>query len=391
MAAPALDFDCTAVFYANYQATEKVIINQGGTSSSKTFSIIQRLFLIAVSEPGTVITVTGESIPNLKKGAYRDAQTIYAANEALQHWVKFWNRSERIVYFRNGSLMEFISNTDEQTAKNGKRDYLFVNEANGVTWPIFFQMAIRTRRQIFLDYNPTAPFWSHDNLIGTDETTNELSATVRLIISDHRHNNFLTQDEHRKIEGIKNKDLWRVYARGFTGNLQGLVYPNWKQIPDDQFPKDAQLFGGLDFGYTNDPTAGVKIARVGDAIFLHELCYSPGITPANTKQIFYAEGFTDGTPIYCDHDPDIIAQLRRLNVMALPSRKGKGSIRAGIFKLYDYSVYYTASSKNLHEERTRYMWRLDPDTGQPTNTPEDNWNHLMDATRYGVYSHSFKG
>ena len=351
---------------------------------------MQRLFVLASYYPGQVITVTGESIPNLKKGAYRDAEAIYGGSKALKHLVKFWNRSERIILFHNGSLIEFVSNLTEQSAKNGKRDYLFANEANGISWPIFFQMAIRTRKQIFLDYNPTAAFWAHDNLIGTSPEQNDLSATVRLIISDHRHNNFLTPDEHRKIEGIKNKELWRVYARGLTGNLEGLIYPDWKKIPDDMFPKDAPIFGGLDFGYTNDPTAGVKVARVGNNIYLHELCYSPGITPENTKQIFMSEGFTSSHSIYCDHDPDIIAQLRRLDVYAMPARKGKGSIRAGIFKMYDYNVYYTESSKNLHEERSRYMWKLDPDNGKPTNAPEDAWNHLMDAARYAVYTHFYK-
>jgi phage terminase large subunit len=383
--------DVTQVFHANYQSAEKIIINQGGTSSSKTYSLVQLLYLKAVTEANQVITVTGESIPNLKKGAYRDAQSVYSNTPWLHSYVKFWNQSERIIYFKNGSIIEFVSNLDEQSAKNGKRDYLFVNEAQGVDWLIFFQMAIRTRKTIYIDYNPTAPFWSHDNLIGTTPETNDLSASVRLIISDHRHNRFLSDDEHRKIEGIKDKELWRVYARGLTGNLQGIIYPNWRMIPDSDFPSDARFWGGLDFGYTNDPTAGVKIAKVGESIFLHEICYTPGISPRDLKQLFKGNGFRDDTPIYCEHDPDIITQMRRLQMLALPAQKGQGSVRAGIFKMYDYQVYYTASSKNIDEERRRYMWIIDPDTGKPTNEPEDKYNHLLDAVRYGVYTHFYKG
>jgi phage terminase large subunit len=393
-----LSLDCTQVFHANWNATEDILINQGGTSSSKTYSLIQLLCLKAITEPGVVITVTGESIPNLKKGAYRDTENIFSRNTELNQFVKFWNRSERIIYFKNGSLIEFISNLDAQSAKNGKRNYLFVNEAQGIEWLIFFELAVRTIKspqgyggKIYIDYNPTAPFWSHDNLIGTTPETNELSATVRLIISDHRHNNFLTPDEHRKIEGIKDKELWRVYARGLTGNLRGLIYPNWRMIPDADFPNDARFWGGLDFGYTNDPTAGVKIAKVGESIYLHEICYTPGIPARDLKQLFKSQGFKDDTPIYCEHDPDIITQMRRLQMLALPAQKGQGSIRAGIFKMYDYQVYYTASSKNIEEERKRYMWIIDPDTGKPTNEPEDKWNHLMDAIRYGVYTHFYKG
>lgn len=380
-------FNCTPVFEANRTSKAKVVINQGGTSSSKTYSIVQLLYLKAI-EKKSIITITGESIPNLKKGAYRDAETIYGITPQLQQYIQFWNKADRIIYFKNGSLIEFVSNLDEQSAKNGKRDYLFVNEANGISWAIFWQMAIRTREQIYIDYNPSAPFWCHDNLIGTTADSNDLSASVQLIISDHRHNVFLSADDHAKIEGIKDKDLWQVYARGKTGNLQGIIYPDWKEIRDGDYPSEA-FFGGLDFGYTNDPTAGTKICRVGESIFLHELCYTPGIAPVQMKEIFKANGFASNT-IYCEHDPDQISQLRRLGVMAIAARKGQGSINAGIIKMKEFKVHYTASSKNLIEERKRYMWAVDPITGKPTNTPIDQWNHLMDSARYGVYTHYFR-
>lgn len=383
-------FNCTPVFQANYESKAKIVVDQGGTSSSKTVSIMQRLFLYALSEKGCVITVTGESLPNLRKGAYRDAEWLYSITPQLQAQVKFWNKTDRIIYFRNGSLMEFTSNLDEQSAKAGKRDYLFVNECNGVPWAIFFQLAIRTRKQVFIDYNPTVRFWAHDNLIGTDPSTNELSATVQLIISDHRHNPFLSQEEHAKIEGIKDKQLWLVYARGKTGNVTGLIFPDWQKIPDEQFPREEPFFGGLDFGYTNDPTAGVKICKVGESIFLHELCYTPGIAPVQMKQIFYANGFNKNTPVYCDHDPDQINQLRRHGILAMPAVKGPGSINSGIVQLKEYKVFYTASSVNVHEERSRYMWLVDPLTGKSTNTPIDQWNHIIDAARIGVHTHYFR-
>lgn len=381
---------CTQVYYTNQQSKAKICINQGGTSSSKTYSIMQLLVQYALIHKGLVITVTGESIPNLKKGAYRDTETIYSRSKLFQKYVKSWNRTDRIITFKSGSIIEFVSNLDEQSAKNGKRDILFCNEAQGISWAIFFQLAIRTRGQIFIDYNPTAPFWAHDNLIGTTPESNDLSAVVQLIISDHRHNTFLSADEHAKIEGIKDKELWRVYARGYTGNLTGLIFPEWKEIPDDQFPWNAPKFGGLDFGYTNDPTAGVQQAKVANNIYLHELCYTPGIAPVQMKQIFTQAGFGTDDPIYCEHDPDNIRQLRQMDILAIAARKGQGSVNAGIVKLKEYNVFYTASSKNIAEEKKRYMWLVDPDTGKPTNTPVPGWDHLMDATRYGVYSHFYR-
>jgi phage terminase large subunit len=347
-----------------------------------------------MERPNTVITVTGESIPNLKKGAYRDAENIYATTPDLKYYIENWNRSDRIIYFKNGSIIEFVSNLTEQSAKNGKRDYLFVNEANGISWAIFFQLAIRTRKQIYIDYNPTVPFWAHDMLIGTDPTTNELSATVKLIISDHRHNVFLTEEEHMKIEGIKDPGLWRVYARGYTGNITGLIYPTWKRIPDEQFDRmtrEETFFGGLDFGYTNDPTAGTKLWRIAGAIYIKQLCYEPGIAAKHLKGIFEQAGFDHTKPVYCENDKDMGRQLREVGgANWLPARKGQGSINAGIEKMKEYDVFYAASSADLHEEVKRYIWINDKDTGKPTNTPIDSYNHLLDSVRYGVYSHYYR-
>lgn len=372
-------FNTTVVFLANKESSAKIKINQGGTSSSKTYSIVQLLFYKAISEPKKIITVTGESIPNLKKGAYRDAENIFSSTPYLKNKVYSWNKTERIIYFTNGSIIEFISNLDEQSAKNGKRDYLFVNEANGITWPVFFQLAIRTKKDIYLDYNPSARFWCHDKLIHTTPESNELSATVELIISDHRHNVFLSDEDHIKIEGIKSRDLWLVYARGATGNLSGLIYPNWKQIPDEDFPNE-DFFGGLDFGYTSDPTAAIKMCVIGKNLFLHELCYETALTGQRIRDVFNVNKFGRNNHIYCENDNEFISELRRLGLMAMPALKGPGSLKAGILKVNEYNVFYTASSKNIHNERTRYMWEKDKITGDSTNVPIGGLDHCFIGT-----------
>lgn len=384
-------FSCTAVFQAIESCKAKVVVEQGGTSSSKSYSTMQLAYLRAIQIPKMVITITGESLPNLRKGIYRDAEAIYSKSPYLQRQTTNWNKTDRIINFKNGSLIEFISNLDEQSAKAGKRDILIVDEAQGVSWPIFFTLAIRTRGQIFVLYNPTAAFWVHEKLIGTTPQSNDLNATVQLYITDHRHNCFLTQDEHDKIEGIKDKELWNVYARGRTGNLTGLIFPNWKMIPDSQFPwKEDGKFGGLDFGYTNDPTAGVMCVRISENIYIHELCYTTALTPNNIYQLYTANGFTQENPIYCEHDGDMIRQLRSLELLAIAARKGVGSIKAGIAKINEYNIFFTESSKNIKAEREKYMWMIDPDTGKPINTPVDQFNHLMDAIRYAVYTSFYR-
>lgn len=388
-------FDTGPVYLANWNATEDIIINQGGTDSGKTYAILQVVLTIVAREeaPGDdpIITVLNKSVPDSKKGAYRTFKGIVKKSPYLESLIEDWNRTDRIVTFKNGWVVEFVGATDEQSAKQGKRQYLFVNEADGIAWLIFWQMAKRTRKRVYVDYNPTAPFWAHERLIGTQPSGNDLNATVRLIISDHRHNPFLSKRDHEKTENIKDPELWKVYARGLTGNLSGLIYPNWQQIPDSKFPKNVPLIAGLDFGYTNDPTAGVICAIVGGSIFVKEICYEPGITPINLKQLFAAHGIDANRPIYCEHDPDIVGQLRRLSVQALPARKGPGSIKAGIFKLKEYDVFYTAGSKNIHEEKIRYKWKTNPETGENLNQPIDDWNHALDAIRYAIYTHFFKG
>jgi phage terminase large subunit len=387
-------FNTGPIFEVLRNSLADICILQGGTDSGKTYTAIQYHFFIAcfTKPPDTdpLITILSESVPNSKKGAYRIAKGIYDNNDVLRSFVKEWREGDRIVIFKSGWIMEFLGATDEQNAKQGKRQYLFVNEANGITWLIFWQMAKRTRIRTTIDYNPSAPFWAHEKLIGTAPDSNDLGATVQLNISDHRHNPFLSEQDHRKTEGIKDPELWKVYARGLTGNLTGIIYPNWREIRDGDFPWQEPMFAGQDFGYTNDPSAGVRMARIGNKIFLHELCYAPGLTPNQLYSLYTANKFTEDHPIYCDHDGDMIRPLRQMGLMAIPAKKGPNSIKAGILKVNEYEVYYTSSSKNIDFERKKYMWVVDPDTGKPTNIPTEVDNHLMDATRMGVYTHYYR-
>src|ERR1700761_4328676 len=210
-----MNFLSTILFKQNYNATAHVVVNQGGTSSGKTYSILQALFCLACQNQKQVITVVGQDIPNLKAGALRDALNIYEGSEQIKSVVKNYNRSDRIFEFHNGTLIEFKSYDDAQDAKSGKRDYLFVNEANGITWDVYFELALRTRSRIYIDYNPNSNFWVHEKVMG--------QPNVQLIISDHRHNPFVPQALRDKVEGLKDIDyeLWKVYARGLTGKITG--------------------------------------------------------------------------------------------------------------------------------------------------------------------------
>ena len=177
-----MKLQASILFRQNYNSSAQIVINQGGTYSGKTYAIEQVLFCYACEAEKQVITVVGQDIPNLKSGALRDALSIYHSSEALQSLVKNYNKTDRIFEFNNGSIIEFKSYDNAQDAKSGKRDFLFVNEANGVEWSIFSELSLRTRKKVFIDYNPNSAFWAHDNLMG--------KPGVQLIISDHRHNPF---------------------------------------------------------------------------------------------------------------------------------------------------------------------------------------------------------
>lgn len=262
-------FQVLPLFDANMNAEERVVVNQGGTSSGKTYSIMQVLFVLGIQHPRSVITVVGQDVPNLKKGAYRDAKTILESSPALQAWYPDVNEGERIIKCVNGSLIEFSSFKDAQDAKSGKRHYLFVNEGNGIPYDVYWQLAIRTLYRIFIDYNPTARFWCHDEVIGRKG--------VKLIISDHRRNHFLSDEMHERIEGISDPELWKVYARGLTGKIEGLVLTNW-DICDTLPPREEWKMScyGLDFGFTcfkgntmimtSDGEKPIKDVRYGDLV-----------------------------------------------------------------------------------------------------------------------------
>ena len=229
------------MYEANTDPNYRVYVNQGGTSSAKTYTILQILLMLAVKEAKSVVTVVGQDLPNIKVGAWRDIKTIISDDGALMA-TTFANESNHTISFRNGALIEFKSYENEQDAKSGKRDYLFVNEANGINYDVYWQLAIRTKKKIWIDYNPSERFWVHDKVLGTDG--------VKLVISDFHFNPFLPADMAERIANIEDKELREVYTYGLTGKLEGLIIRDYSIV--DKMPNilECKLRGiGLDFGF----------------------------------------------------------------------------------------------------------------------------------------------
>lgn len=362
------------LYRSNNDPQPRFLVNQGGTSSGKTYTIMQLLIVLSFTKARCVITVTGQDLPNLKVGAMRDLDNVIHGSAYLMDWFRH-NKSDSTYRGKNGALIEFKSYADAQDAKNGKRDYLFVNEANGVPYEVFWQLQIRTRKQVFIDYNPTARFWVHDKIIGR--------ADCKLIISDHRNNRFLTEDEHQKIEEIEDKELWSVYARGLTGKITGLVFTRWDVVDEMPPLEECKMQGyGMDFGFTNDPTTLVEMRLAHGDLWVDLLMYHTGMTNPDIAEECKAQGFTRRQQIIADcAEPKSIAELVALGINVIPSVKGKDSIINGIDILRRYNIHITRRSAPLIEEFKQYKWKV-LRNGDTTNDPINTWNHGIDAMRY---------
>lgn len=364
------------LYRENQDREPRFLVNQGGTSSGKTYTIMQRLIVLSLENPMCIITVTGQDLPNLKVGAMRDLDTILHTNAWLLEWFKP-NKSDSNYRGKNGSLIEFKSYQDAQDAKNGKRDFLFVNEANGLSYDVFWQLAIRTRKQVFIDYNPSARFWVHNNLIGRED--------CKLIISDHRNNYFLTAQEHKKIEEIEDPELWRVYARGMTGKITGLVFTNWgivdKLPPREEWKMDVY---GLDFGFSNDPSALEHLILAHGELWVDEYIYRTGLTNPELAEECKQQGISRANMIVADcAEPKSIQELNNLGLWCVPSTKGADSIKNGIDILKRYHINVTRRSVGMIGNMQHYEWRKTRD-GETTNQPIDAYNHGIDAVRYAA-------
>jgi phage terminase large subunit len=373
----------SAIFHETLQLIRnkiRRIVHQGGQSSGKTVNILIALAVATIedAEPG-ITTITSMSFPHLRAGALRDFERFVAPN--FFGAIKSYHKTDHLFTFTNGSIIEFKTYETEFDARGAKRKRLFINEANTFDYMTYWQLDARSEQTI-LDYNPTLRFWAHEKIIPESNTA--------FRISDHRHNPFLTIEKHAEIEAITDKELFKVYARGLTGNVTGLIYPDWMAI--DELPTDIDNWiYAVDYGYTNDPTAIVKIGRRGKSLFIQEIVYQIGrIPPTEIKrELLKHEYKPEHHPLYSEHDPDMIKQLRLLNIVAIAARKGQGSLKAGIEKMKEYRCYYTANSLNIKRELSMYIWETD-DLGNPTNIPVDSHNHALDAVRYGVYSHFYR-
>lgn len=352
----------------------RIKIIQGGTSAGKTFGILPILIDKCTKEKGLEVSVVAETIPHLRRGALKDFLKIMRWTN--RYFDDRFNKTLLRYDFANGSSIEFFSADDASKLRGARRDILYINECNNVTFEAYNELAIRTKREVFLDFNPANEFWVHKELKDEPDTD--------FIILTYKDNEALDESIVSQIEKNREKaatssywaNWWRVYGLGEVGSLEGVVFNNWKEI--DILPDEAKLIGvGLDFGYTNDPTAAIGIYNWNGKRIVNEIVYRTGMVNSDIAKIL-----PSGVVIYADSsEPKSIEEIRRYGKTIKGVTKGKDSINYGIDVMQRQEYLVTKSSTNLIKELRSYCWDVDKQ-GVRMNKPIDHFNHAIDALRY---------
>lgn len=347
---------------------------QGGTSASKTISIL--LYLIARAQSDTIPTLTSvvsESIPHLKRGAMRDFKNIMQTHK---YWKdKSWNVQDSTYTFETGSKIEFFSTDNGDKLRGARRDRCFMNEANNCTFDAFEQLEVRTKEFFFLDWNPTNEFWYYEYVASRDD--------VEFIVLTYKDNEALSSEIVDSIEQRKGrKGWWQVYGEGQLGEVEGKIYKDWQVI--DEINHYAKLVRyGLDFGYSNDPSSLVAIYYHDGGYIFDEIFFLKGMS---NKQIADSILNEEQALVIADSaEPKSIDEIKSYGVNILGADKGKDSVAYGIQMVQDQRISVTKRSTNIIKEYRNYLWKTDKD-GKILNEPEHTFSHSMDALRYGLVS-----
>ena len=353
--------------------TKRIRAVPGGTSASKTISILIWLIDYAQSVNKQLISVVSESFPHLKRGAIRDFQNIMEQQGYFKP--ERWNKTDYIYTFETGSKIEFFSADQPGKVRGPRRDVLFVNEANNIPYETYTQLEVRTRKIIWLDWNPTSEYWWYTEVAPNTEHD--------LLTLTYKDNEALEPEIVASIESrMGNKNWWKVYGLGQLGEVEGKIYKDWQIV--DAIPFEARLERyGLDFGYSQDPAAIIAIYSYNGGYILDEILYQTGMSNKRLADVFINR---DKAMIVADSaEPKSIDEMLLHGVTVQPAQKGPGSVNQGINYVQDQRISMTKRSVNLIKEYRNYLWDEDKD-GNILDVPAPGFDHAMDATRYAMES-----
>ena len=364
-----------ATYYHVKECKSKIQIHQGGSRSGKTFSILTALIELCQKNSGLVITICRKTFPALRATAMRDFFEILNKEEIYNP--DLHNKSDA-TYQLWGNMVEFISIDQPQKVRGRKRDVLFINEANEINLEDWRQLLLRTTGRVLLDYNPSDEFhWIYEEVIPRED--------AEFFRTTYKDNPFLPQSVVLEIERFKTADenFWKVYGLGERGTSQATIFTHWKEI--NQIPNEFKLLTtGVDFGYTNDPTAIVRVYTDGHGFAVDELCYATRLTNSDIAKVLRDNQVDRSDVVICDSaEPKSIDEIHAHGFNTHGARKGKDSVKNGIQFLHSRPLLVTARSVNLIRELRNYKWKEDKN-GKQLNEPVDSFNHAIDAMRYAI-------
>ena len=359
----------------------------GGTRSGKTFASLQLIYKLALrDEVPTITSVVSETFPHLKRGAIRDFQEVLG-----DLWVESqWSKGGYIysVPNRGGStsIIEFFSADSPGKVHGPARDRLFLNEVQNIPWEIARQLFVRTRGLKLMDYNPTSEFWAQKKI--------EVLPECVTIHSTYKDNPYLTREQINVIEANQNdENWWRVYGLGLAGSLEGLVYPSFEMIDEMPSADGLREVWGIDFGFTTDPTAIVRVIadKTHKVAYIDQRCYKTGMLNADIAELLKGENIPRHVNIWADAaEPKSIAEIGASTRLKVQPCDKSAPVRSERLKwqlqwMQGWQMKVTKTSLDWIHEARNYTWDKDRD-GNITDHPIDAYNHALDATRYALYS-----
>lgn len=364
------EFQNTTATKRIFSLKKRIRAVAGGTSASKTISILIWCIDYAQSSKNELISVVSESFPHLQGGAIRDFQNIM---KSQGYWKDDnWHDTKHQYTFETGSIMEFTSIDTYGKAHGPRRDVLFINEANNLSYLIVDQLITRTRKIVWLDWNPTEEFWFYTEMLGKREDIDFLTLT-------YLDNEALDDTTRNEIESHRNnKNWWTVYGLGQLGEIETRIYKGWQII--DEVPHEARLeYYGVDYGYTNDPTAITAIYYYNGGYIFDQIAYQKGLSNKQIADIILGQ---KTAPVVPDSaEPKSNDELVLYGLTVIPATKGQGSVLHGIQFVQGQSCSVTKRSVNIIKEYRNYVWITDKD-GKIINEPDHTWSHSMDSIRY---------
>jgi len=361
------------VFKHLKSSKKKIVVEQGGTRSGKTYNILLWIvFDYCDRETKKTITICRKTFPAVRGTVMRDFFDILKGYDLYD---EIYHHKSSNEYYLNGNRIEFISLDEPQKIRGRKRDLLFINEANELNYEDWQQLIFRTTEKIVIDYNPSDEFhWIYDQVLTRED--------VEFYQTTYKDNPFLSNVIKEEIERLQNIDAnyWIIYGLGERGQSRSLIYSfqTIREVP----PEAKRVSFGLDFGFSNDPTSLVETFILNDNMYVKEWIYRTGMTNQDIANEFKRLKLDRRDEIFADSaEPKSIEEIHRMGWNIKPTFKG--AINIGIDMIRRYNLIVTEDSINTIKELRNYKY-VEDKNGQLTNKPIDAYNHSLDSLRYSI-------